>query len=149
MSEEFKGYDGVVIVEPLKVTLKFKKSTAGKTQKEIYLRNISAIEIKKPSFLNRGGYIEFLYPGMDSRDENVINIIGDSQYLQMLRAKQLIEHYISEAHAPERTAAPAAASAPSSPSSSVVDEIKKAAELREAGILSNQEFDELKRRLLS
>ncbi|WP_239616356.1 SHOCT domain-containing protein [Cohnella mopanensis] len=148
MSEEFKGHDGLIMVEPFKVTIKFNRFASNeKALKEIFLRNITGIEIKKPTFFDPG-YIEFLYPGADS--DNKIVIASDNQYLNMQRVKQLIEHHLfaaqSAAAAPASpapsTAAPAAASV------SIVDELKKAAELRNAGILTNEEFEELKRRLL-
>jgi hypothetical protein len=56
-----------------------------------------------------------------------------------------IANLISEATAKmkQQTAAPAAA-----PASSAIDELKKLAELKEAGVLSEEEFNEQKEKLL-
>lgn len=156
MIEEFKGHNGLLIVDSFKITIKFNyNSTNAHSQKEIYLKNITSIEIKKPTIL-KSGYIEFLYPGSDSQDDEKndsrIIIYYDKEYLEMVRAKQLIEHHLSEAHLASRSPAvppsPASSSTAASAPVSIVDELKKAAELRNAGILTNDEFEELKKRLL-
>ncbi|QGQ99192.1 hypothetical protein EHS13_32105 [Paenibacillus psychroresistens] len=108
MTQEFIGYNGSVIVDTVKVALKFKKSS-GKADKEIYLQSISSIELKKPTLLNRGGYIKILFQGSQDNNnmkrfrdilsnENAVFFIGKSQYEAMIQAKQLIDKYISEYH---------------------------------------------------
>lgn len=156
MNEEYKGHDGLLIVDSFKITIKFNRySSNARSQKEIYLKNITSIEIKKPALFNPG-YIEFLYPGSDNHDDeendSKIMIITDKEYLAMVRAKQLIEHHLSEAHLASRNTAVPPSPAPSSTAASapvsIADELKKAADLRNAGILTNEEFEELKKRLL-
>src|SRR5690349_14380955 len=108
MTQEFIGYNGSVIVDNVKVALKFKKSS-GKADKEIYIQSISSIELKKPTLLNRGGYIKILFQGSQDNNnmkrfrdilsnENAVFFIGKHQYEAMIQAKQLIDKYISEYH---------------------------------------------------
>ncbi|RKP46778.1 hypothetical protein D7Z26_24560 [Cohnella endophytica] len=153
MEQEFHGVGGWIIVDPVKVTLKFRKSFGdGRNSTEIYLRSISAIEIREPKMFAEG-FIEFIYagnhptPGGSAKSENKIVLATGSQYREMLKAKYLIERYIANPNFQEQNHA-TAEPVPHS-TLSVLEEIKKAAELRDAGVLSNEEFEDFKKRLLS
>jgi hypothetical protein len=148
VSQEFKGQNGSIIVEPNKVTIKHSKFLGmGKGNKEIMMRSISGIQLKKSGFLSGIGYIEILFSGGDDRakrglqatinDENTITIVNDKQFEEMSNAKDLIESYITNAGMPVKNSSP-----------SPMDEIKKAAELRDAGIISQEEFEQKKKQLL-
>ncbi|TVY01441.1 hypothetical protein [Cohnella terricola] len=87
MSDTFQGSNGKFIVDPLKITIKY----IGEDDEEIYLKNITSIELQKPAFLQLG-YIKFNHP---SSDKSVIKVAGNDQYQNMVKAKQLIEQYLS------------------------------------------------------
>jgi hypothetical protein len=144
-------------VDPVKVTLKFRRFLAyeGRNTTEIYLRNISAIQIREPKLLS-AGYIEFIYAGNQSGgvsgsaltdSDHMIKFTTESQYRDMLRAKQLIERYIANPNYREENNQ--SESEPVVQSTiSAIDEIKKAAALRDAGVLTADEFEAFKKRML-
>jgi Short C-terminal domain len=144
-----KGSNGTVSVYPTKVVLKYSTFLgSGKGEKEIRLSSITGIQLKKPGFT--AGYIQFSFPGSKEvngrrimeavKDENTVMAGNKSQYEQMVKAKTLIEEYQNDVEVKE----------PQSPlnPSSVADEIKKLAELRDSGILTEEEFSAKKKQLL-
>lgn len=164
MSQEFKADNGVLILEPEKITLKFQKMFQ-RPDTVILMKDIAHFElIKTPSFFfNRLGFISFQIKGdflvhpMDSinqvyANKNALLVVSKSCYQNMVVAKILIEKYLSEVPPEEEIAASSASSSSSSSPSSavnVIEELTKAAELRDAGILSSEEFDQLKRKLMN
>ncbi|MEH7237295.1 SHOCT domain-containing protein [Bacillus sp. JJ1562] len=150
MSEEryeFPGANGTVIVTPTKVTLKHSRFLgAGKGVKEIRIKSISGIQLKKAGLT--AGYIQFVYSGSsDSQgrktkdimnDENTIICNKRSHYEGMVKAKALIEKFIERAETSNATTAEL----------SQADELKKFAELRDAGVISDDEFTAKKKQIL-
>lgn len=144
---EIKGLNGTVIVYPNKVVLKYSRFLgSGKGEKEIRINSITGIQLKNPGLTN--GYIQFSFSGSGeqkgrstfdaAKDENTIMISSKKQYEQMEKVKELIGRYqdSSESHIiPTQEL-------------SVADEINKFAELRDAGILTNEEFEAKKKQLL-
>jgi hypothetical protein len=158
MSNEFKGANGRIIVEADKIILKH--NFKAHPTKEIYYKDISSIELKKPDsfYFNRFGYIEFRIVGdyfihpMETiknvaDNSNALFAGSKSQYQNMLNAKLLIEQHIAELRPQDESAA--SSTLTSTSAANVIDELKKGAELRDAGILTNEEFEQLKRKLMN
>ncbi|RKP46777.1 SHOCT domain-containing protein [Cohnella endophytica] len=149
-SKEFEGTNGIIIVDSTKVILKFKKMFQ-KPNTEINISDISSIEIKKPpALINRIGYIQFILKGefyrapMETVNDIVANdyaifVAKNDHFEQAMKAKQLIEERMATLNARAQVAAT---------SVSVMDELKKALELKNAGILTQEEFDKLKSKLM-
>jgi Short C-terminal domain len=143
---EAKGHSGTVVVHPNKVVLKYKRFLgSGKGEKEIRIKSITGIQIKKPGLMS--GFIQFAFSGSTeqkgrnvfdaAKDENTIMIANKAQYEMMLRVKELVEQYQDQAESPSPTQQVSAA-----------DELKKLAELKEMGIITEEEFTAKKKQLL-
>lgn len=111
-----------------------------KGAKDIYFNNITSIGIKKPGL--GVGFLQFFIPGgnevksgMNSsqRDENTITFMGKKEYEKALEIKEYIEKRINFK---------------SSGSSSIADEIEKLHSLMEKGIITKEEFENKKSKLL-
>lgn len=146
-THEFKGHTGTVVVTPKKVILKYKKVIgAAKGEKEIRLKSITGIQVKKPGGITNG-YIQFSFSGSSDqkgrsvfdavKDENTI-MITKKQYDDFVKCKELIEQYIDALED----------GGSNSSNVSVADELKKLAELKDAGILTEDEFTSKKKQLL-
>lgn len=112
-----------------------------KGKKDIYFRNITSIQIKKPGLAV--GYLQFSIPGgKESKggvmaavsDENTITFTGSDKYAIALKIKEYIENSSHQL--------------PTKPHISIASEIEKIAELRDKGILTESEFKEKKKELL-
>lgn len=117
-------------------------------EKTLPIRNISSVEVKKPGFA--AGFIQFSMAGgksLDSsfkftggahdaaRDENSVVFSGDADYETALRIKAYVESWSS-------------ARSTTSASTSDADEIRKLKALLDEGVLTQEEFNHKKRRLL-
>jgi hypothetical protein len=152
---EVKGENGRVVFDGQAVTINRKGITArlsvGKGVKVIPLRSITAVQWKPAGFASRG-FIQFTLSGGSERrskfgsqskdaftDENSVTFFKHHQpAFEELRA--VIEAAIATAHQPHV--------APSPTPASIGDELAKVAQLRDAGVLSAQEFEVAKVRLL-
>jgi Short C-terminal domain len=150
-THEFKGSNGTLIVQPTKVILKYGKFLgSGKGEKEIRIKSITGMQIKKPGLM--AGYIQFAFSGgkeqngrsvLDAtKDENTIMCNSKSQYEGFLTAKELIEKYQDELDKGTSSTTTVLNEV------SAADEIKKLAELRDSGILTEEEFSAKKKQLL-
>ena len=150
--KEYKGSGASLTVYKDKIIIKrfgvLSFLTQGsKGDKEIFIKNITAIQLKKPGFTK--GFIQFSLSGETAskggafdavKDENSI-MIGDSyQYAQFEQAKSLIEQYISERENPATIV---------QGNFSKADEIRKLAELKAEGFLSDEEFEVEKMKILN
>jgi len=108
--------------------------------KDIYFDSITSIQIKKPGL--SVGYIQFSIPGgVESRgglfasinEENTISFDGHSKYEQALKIKEYIEKKKQSRHQVGSSA----------------DEIEKLHTLMEKGILTKEEFEEKKKKILA
>lgn len=120
--------------------------------KEILLSAITSIEFRPAGWLGQAGYIRFVYRGggeikksfwetvdpvlYAANDENAV-LFGSGQQEEFERFKALVEQRIDEGARPR----------PTTPTS-VADELAKLAELRSKGILTEDEFQQQKRRIL-
>lgn len=116
-----------------------------KGTKTIPFHSITAIQFKKAGFTS--GYMQFTIPGGRESHGGVVAAASDENSFmfddtgnnneQALHIKNYIESRVQETRAPK-----------SAPSSSLADELQKLANLRRDGILSEDEFNAAKRRLL-
>lgn len=113
-----------------------------KGEKAIKLDSISGVQFKEPGI--RAGYIQFTIPGGKERkgvhkaveDENAV-LFSKKELHMANEIKQIVENYISNKN---NNKIP--------PSDSAADEIRKLADLRDSGILTDEEFDKKKKQLL-
>lgn len=147
-----KGVSGYLKVTPTKVILEhtgFLNALSGKKGvKEIPIKSITSIQFKKPGFTN--GYIEFSFSGGKETKgkgtfgavENENAMVFTSKHLKdFIKAKELIDKYRAEleaAPAKEQTAS----------TKSLADQIRELAKLKEEGIISEDEFETAKKKLL-
>ena len=108
--------------------------------KDIYFKNITAIQIKKPGLT--AGYLQFsIHGGIESvgsvlsaiSDENSITFKNKDCYEKALKIKEYVER--------ENLS-------PSKSTSSGADEIEKLHKLMKKGIISQKEFEMKKKQLL-
>ena len=114
-----------------------------KGKKDIYFHNITSIQIKKPGFTV--GYLQVSLPGGNEskggvfasvKDENTVTFT-QNKYEEALKIKEYVEQKIMAINS--RVTGQA----------SMADEIEKMHLLKEKGILTQKEFEEKKRNLLS
>lgn len=119
----------------------------GKGIKEINLKSITAIQLKKSGLLV--GYIQFVFSGSDEtkkgtfsavKDENSVTFIGDKPYAEFQRLKDKIYELQSAVESGGRNGG--------SNSTSVADEIAKLWELGRQGLITREEFEMQKKKLL-
>ena len=114
-----------------------------KGKKDIYFSSITSVEIKKPGFTV--GFIQFTLPGANEsrggvsaaqKDENTVTFgnFYKQKYDQALEIKDYIE---KKKHTGSQSA------------NSTADEIEKMHTLLTKGILTKEEFEEKKRKLLN
>jgi hypothetical protein len=153
-SNEFKAPGATLVITKTKIIIRRHGflsllNHGSKGDKEIFIKNITAIQIKEPGFTN--GFIQFSLSGEKgskggvfeaAKDENSIMIAGMDQYRSFLKAKELIEKYINEANQPVQvtTSLPAP--------ESELDQIEKLHSMKERGILTEEEFTHQKRKIL-
>jgi Short C-terminal domain/Domain of unknown function (DUF4429) len=148
---EVTGVNGQLELKGNKIIIKRKGMLAKMSQglkgdKEILIKQISSIQFKKSgTFTN--GYIQFTFSGGKedqgglfdaTKDENTV-MFNKKQQLEFQKLKLAIEEKIEEL-----------STSPSSqtPSIDTADQIKKLADLRDSGILTEEEFDAKKKQLL-
>jgi hypothetical protein len=149
---EAQGANGKLIITEEKVMIVRKGAIALLTQgfkgdKDILIEDISSIQVRKPKMGTRG-YIQFAYHGgqetkgalLDAvKDENTL-LFDKKHWDGIAKAKELVEQY--------RSATRAANRAPAAAQSSDLDELKKLGDLRDSGILSDDEFEAKKKLIL-
>jgi len=150
---EAKGYNGQVSFDGTFVTITRKgflgRATVGKGDKRIPIGSITAVQWKPPGLMVNG-YISFGLAGANekqagfgsqtfdaAKDENSV-IVRKGKEAPFLALRAAIEEAIAIRHAPPPTAA----------SASVADELKKLKELHDAGVLTDEQFEAQKNKLL-
>lgn len=143
VQDEFVVYEDKIAITPLGMFGALNKGAKG--TKTIPISSITSIQIKKPGMPS--GYIQFSLPGgIENRngihdalkDENSV-VFAQPHFETMLKIKEYIEGQISFAKS---------GGARSSPQPSLSEELQKLASLRDAGVLSEDEFASAKKRLL-
>ena len=114
-----------------------------KGQKDIYIDSITSIQVKKPGLMV--GYIQFsLAGGIESRrgafnankDENTVTFSGKDRYDEALQVKAYIENRRRKESAHQDRG-------------SLADELSKLVALKDEGAITSEEYESLKRKLLS
>lgn len=151
---EVKGHTGQVVFDGEYLTITRKgfnaRMTVGKGEKRMYVSQISGVQWK-PAGMMVNGFIQFTVPGGNERrsafgsqttnavkDENSV-VFTKKQMPEFEKLRAEIEAAIAAHHKPQAQAAP---------SGSVADELAKLGALREQGLLSPEEFEQQKARLL-
>lgn len=120
-----------------------------KGTKTIPFSSISAIQFKEAGAVF-SGYLQFTIPGGNeskggvfsaASDENTFMFAEKKNNALAIQIKEYIEAKVQELHAPQATQSQSA--------TSLSDELQKLASLRDSGILSDQEFQSAKSRLIS
>ena len=147
---EASGTNGQVQLFENKIVIKRKGLLASlsqglmKADKEIYLKNISSIELKKNNIWTKG-YIAFVFAGGNDKaralgntasNENAV-LFSKNAEEDFVKIKGLIEAKI---HSPQATQ-PAA-------SGGGIADLEKLADLKEKGIITDEEFQQKKRAIL-
>ncbi len=155
-----KATNGTVIAYEDRVIISRKGLAAFATQggfqgdRTIFYKDLSSIEYKKPGWTN--GYIQFIFPGTENTSARV-GILGSSsesakdQNTVILRAfnkkipiesEELYKLLLRKIEEYKSVSGQGVALV------SNADELKKYAELKEKGIITQEEFDAKKRHLL-
>lgn len=148
MLYEFKSYDGQIELYENKIVIRRKGFARGARgaacgDKEIYLKSISGIQVKRPGM--QAGYIQFIFSGSSeskkssiskvARDENTVMFQGgEAKYQEALKLKMMIE---------QLTQQPSGGQA-----FSEADELEKFKKLLDAGAITEDEYFSAKRKLL-
>ena len=146
------GMGGQIDVDENWVTIRRKGVLAKlgqglKGEKRILIANITAVQLKMPGLTN--GYIQFTVPGGNESKRGVFDAAKDENSV-VFTSRQKDKFWIIRDHIEAVIIArsrPAPIPAPAA-SSSLADELKKFAELRDSGVLTANEFAQQKARLL-
>lgn len=151
---EAKGNNGILFADDFKITIKREGLNARllnlRGQKEIYIKDISSIQFKKPGMISNG-FIQFSFAGSNEKSGGTFNAATDENSV-VFTAKQLqnfekIKDFIDR----RRNELLNQVSNPLNASKHEKDiyaEIEKLADLRNKGIVTIEEFEMKKRQLL-
>jgi len=146
-----KGHNGQITIEGDWLTIERKglgRMGHSKGDRRIPLASITAVQMR-PAGAFANGFLKFTVPGSPElrgglnaagKDENAV-IYRKSQQEEFNRVRERVEAYIAQRNAPQPAAAPA--------QPDVTDQLKKLGELRDAGVLTNEEFETKKAELLA
>ena len=147
---EVKGHNGSIVFDGKKIIIKRNGVVALLTQgfkcdKEIYIKQISSIQLKQAGLLT-SGYIQFAFSGgkenkgglLDAgKDENTV-IFTKKQQPDFLKLKEELEKAILNQNTSTTTIK----------NNSNLEELEKLASLKDKGIITNEEFEIKKKELL-
>ena len=147
---EVKGHNGSIVFDGKKIIIKRNGVVALLTQgfkgdKEIYIKQISSIQLKQAGLLT-SGYIQFAFSGgkenkgglLDAgKDENTV-IFTKKQQPDFLKLKEELEKAILNQNT----------STTIIKNNSNLEELEKLASLKDKGIITNEEFEIKKKELL-
>ncbi len=144
-----KGVNGQILYFPHKIVIQ-RKGLGGfltqglKGDKDIPIASITSVQLKKAGTITNG-YIQFgLKGGIESKaglfkaveDENTV-MFSARQEREFLEMKDLINSRICELQSP-----------PQEPASSGIGDLERLANLLEKGLITREDFDAAKRRIL-
>ncbi len=151
MLQEYKGYNGTLILTDTGVILRrgVKGVVLGggflRGDKTIPYRSIVAVQLKRAGLT--AGYIQLTLAGGSEAKGGLLESVTDENSIhfhamggkndRFEEAKRLIEQKINEAFAPSVV-----------PQTSGIHELEKLAELRDRGIVTQQEFEAKKKQIL-
>lgn len=147
-----EGHNGQVVLTERAVIIgregfwkKFKSSSYTKGNKSIPYKSITGVQFKEPGITS--GYIQFTVPGgFESKggvfsamdDENTVAINGKDQLEAFKKIRDIVE---------EKMNAPSGV--PQASTSSIADELTKLAALKKDGLISEEEFIQMKSKLIN
>lgn len=145
-----KGVNGQLELLENKLVIRRKGAISFITQglkgdKEIQIKQISSIQLKSPSFVTNG-YIQFGFLGGQetkgglfnaTKDENTI-MFNKKQEDDFLEIKKIIEEKLDQHNNREPNKSP-----------SGLNDLEKLAELRDKGIITEEEFQAKKKKILN
>jgi hypothetical protein len=142
---EFKGRSQTVRVENDALVIKYAAWAHGfKGEKRIPFSSIASVQFREPGFMTIG-YIQLGIVGALEAGGGLMNAMHDENTVAF--EKRDLEAFKRLRDMVERRSADARKPA-IAPSSSTADEIAKLAELRAAGVLTEEEFQTLKGKLI-
>ena len=159
-----KGQNGTIVVDEHYVTIKrtgfVARTTVGKGEKRIPLGSITAVQWKKAGIVV--GFIQFTIPGGNEvrsrvgsqswdagKDENSVTFtVKQQSAFEQIRAgvEASIAERLAQQQVPVQYAAPVA---PVAAAPDYMAQLRQLAELRDAGVLSDEEFAAKKADLLA
>jgi len=113
-----------------------------KGQKDVYIKNITSVQIKKPGL--GIGFIQFSLGGAEestsgifsaNKDENTVTFGDQNSYEKAIEVKEYIENYTLDSETNQ--------------SRSAAEEIERLTELKEKGAITEEEFKKLKRDIIN
>jgi len=147
-----KGLGGQVELDAQWVTIRRKglmaKSTHGFAgNKRIPIANITSVQLKMPGLAN--GYIQFAVLGGTENRGGIVDATKDENSIMFTR-NHVAEFVAIKNHIEDRIAGGAMRGAPAAVAAvDVADQLTKLAALRDSGVLSAEEFDTQKAKLLA
>jgi len=116
-----------------------------KGEKDIAITDVTSIQFKKAGFATNG-YMQFAFMGGTENKKGLFSAVNDENTIMFTKKQQADFEKIKEEIESLRSSLRAGKGAMSGVS--VADELKKFAELRDQGIISDSEFDSKKTELL-
>ena len=155
-----EGHNGQIELYKNKIVIKRKgvmsKLTQGfKGDKEIMLKRISSIQLKEAGMIT-SGYIQFAFSGgkentdglMDAtKDENSV-MFTKKQQADFKKLKNAIYDQMDKLEREKENRMRGSTQPESNNSSSELDELEKLANLKEKGIITEEEFNKKKKQIL-
>ena len=147
VQDQLEVFEDKVTITPKGILGFMNKGLKG--TKTIPFSSISAIQLKEAGAVF-SGYLQFTIPGGNeskggvfsaASDENTFMFAEKKNNALAIQIKEYIETKVQELHSPRNTQSQSA--------TSLSDEIQKLASLRDSGVLSDQEFQTAKSRLIS
>lgn len=163
LGSPLKGVNGTVIFDGAGVTIIRKgllaRGTVGKGEKRIPLASITAVQWKPPGMMV-SGFIQFTLSGGSERrsqfgkqtwdatdDENTVMVSKGQMEKEFLGLRSAVETALTDLHSP-KVSAPEGSASPPALQLGIADELAKLASLRDADVLTQEEFQSHKRALL-
>lgn len=154
MKYEIKGADGTLLVDDDKVVIKKKKHlvTFGKVgDRTMFYSDIASVEFKKSGLT--GGYMKFIVAGANETKVKGRTIGNGTSFKDqnsiMFKAFEKRDQEVYDFIMQKIAEAKRGNGGTVMQQSSNLDEIKKLAELKEMGAISETEFEEQKKKLLN
>lgn len=152
---QVKGNNGTVDFDGQWITIRrtgLGPLTIGKGDKRIHIGSITAVQMKPAGALTNG-YIEFTVPGgrekratfgrqtLDAAENENAVIFTKKQQAEFESLRAAVEQAIAASRAPQQPV--------SQPQAGLADQLDQLARLHAAGVLSDQEFQAAKARLIA
>lgn len=149
-----EGHNGQLVLTERAVIIgregfwkKVKSSSFTKGDKSIPYKNIMGVQFKEPGLT--AGYIQFTVPGGIEGKGGVFNAVSDENTVTIAGKKQLEDFRMIRDFVEEKIHAPLVATPPQASAPSVADELGKLAALKKEGLISEDEYAQLKNKLIT